>query len=161
MAATPAIRALESAGIAHSVHRYRHDPRSDAYGAEAVDAMAAELGVEPEQVLKTLVIDVSGRLCVAVLPVPGMLSMKAAASALGGSKASMAEPAAVTRSSGYVLGGVSPLGQRTQLPTVVDSSALRWPRVLCSAGRRGLEVALAPSDLVAATSAVTAHILAT
>ncbi len=160
MAATPAIRALSQADVEHSVHRYRHDRRNDDYGAEAVAAMSAELGIAPEQVFKTLVIDVSGRLCVAVLPVPSMLSMKAAAAALGGSKATMADPAKVTRSTGYVLGGVSPLGQRTALPTVIDSSALQWPLVLCSAGQRGLEVALAPADLVAATSAITAAITA-
>ncbi|WLP89855.1 Cys-tRNA(Pro) deacylase [Gordonia sp. NB41Y] len=164
MAATPAIAALGKARIAHEVHRYTHDPRSDAYGAEAVDALATTLGVQPAQIFKTLVISVSGgardHLAVAVLPVPQKLSLKAAAAALGASKAVMAEAKAVTRSTGYVLGGVSPIGQRTSLPTVVDASALTWPRVLCSAGRRGLEVELTPADLVAVTGAVTAEICA-
>ncbi|MFW0792375.1 aminoacyl-tRNA deacylase [Gordonia sp. CPCC 205515] len=163
MAATPAIAALERAGITHTVHRYAHDPRSRDYGDEAVAAMTAELGVEAAQVFKTLVIDVSGSLAVAVLPVPRKLSLKAAAAALaevfgGVGKATMAQEKAVTRSTGYVFGGVSPLGQRTALPTVIDASAMSWAQVHCSAGRRGLEVALAPADLVAATGAVVAEI---
>lgn len=163
MAATPAISALTRAGIDHTVHRYAHDRRTDAYGAEAVTALAGELGVAAGQILKTLVLDVSGvpsRLAVAVLPVPDRLSLKAAAAALGAGKAAMADAQDVTRVTGYVLGGVSPLGQRTSLPTVVDSSALAFAEVLVSAGRRGLEVALAPGDLVSATDAVTADIRA-
>ncbi|GAC66633.1 aminoacyl-tRNA deacylase [Gordonia soli] len=160
MAATPAIAALEKAGIAHDVHRYGHDPRSDAYGDEAVAVMTERLGVAPEQILKTLVIDLGSTLAVAVLPVPARLSVKAAAAALGSSKAVMAQARDVTRSTGYVLGGVSPVGQRTRLPTVVDESALAWPMVLCSGGRRGVEIALAPTDLVAVTDAVTASVLA-
>ncbi|AZG48554.1 aminoacyl-tRNA deacylase [Gordonia insulae] len=163
MAATPAIAALERAGIAHRVHRYAHDPRSDAYGDEAVAELTAALSVSVDQVFKTLVVDVGGTLAVAIVPVPHRLSLKAVAAALveripGATKARMAEAKAVTRSTGYVLGGVSPIGQRTVLPTVVDSSALGWPEVLCSAGRRGLEVALAPADLVAITDAVVADI---
>ncbi|MEP9414454.1 Cys-tRNA(Pro) deacylase [Gordonia sp. VNQ95] len=163
MAATPAIAALTAAGIAHEVHRYAHDPRNDNYGSEAVEALGQALGVTAEQVFKTLVIELSGSrtgLAVAVIPVPRKLSLKAAAAALGASKAVMGEAKAVTRSTGYVLGGVSPIGQRTALPTVVDVSALSWPQVLCSAGRRGLEVALAPADLVSVTAAVTADICA-
>ena len=121
----------------------------------------SSLGVSPEQIFKTLVVSLTGGpggLAVAVVPVPHKLSLKAIAAALGASKAVMADAKAVTRSTGYVLGGVSPLGQRTALPTVVDSSALAWDRVLCSAGKRGLEVELSPTDLVAATSAVTADI---
>lgn len=163
MAATPAITALERAEVPHTVHRYTHDPRSEAYGAEAVDALAESLGVSASQIFKTLVVELSGGsrpgLAVAVLPVPARLSMKAAAAALGASKARMAEAAAVTRSTGYVLGGVSPVGQRTSLPTVVDASALAFDRVLCSAGRRGLEIALSPADLVATTAAVVADIV--
>lgn len=164
MAATPAIAALERADIAHTVHRYAHDPRSDSYGDEAVAATTSMLGVEAGQVFKTLIIEVSGVLAVAVLPVPRKLSLKAAATALadvlgGVGKAKMADEKSATRSTGYVFGGVSPLGQRTALPTVIDTSALQWPQVLCSAGRRGLEVALAPADLVAATAAVVADIV--
>ena len=147
----------------HEVHSYTHDRKSEAYGAEAVDALSSTLGVAPEQIFKTLVVALTGGpggLAVAVVPVPHKLSLKAAAAALGASKAVMAEAKAVTRSTGYVLGGVSPLGQRTALPTVVDSSALEWDRVLCSAGKRGLEVELSPTDLVAATSAITADIAA-
>lgn len=161
MAATPALTSLTAAGVPHEVHSYTHDRKTEAFGAEAVDALSSSLGVAPEQILKTLVVALTGGpggLAVAVVPVPRKLSLKAAAAALGASKAVMADAKTVTRSTGYVLGGVSPLGQRTALPTVVDSSALNWDRVLCSAGRRGLEVELAPADLVAATSAVTADI---
>ncbi len=162
MAATPALAALEDAGVAHRVHRYRSEARSGTFGDEAVAALAEELGIRAAQVFKTLVIGVAGSgtsgLAVAVIPVPERLSLKAAAAALGMSKAEMAAPAAVQRSTGYVLGGVSPLGQRTRLPTVVDSSALQWPSILCSGGRRGLEIQLAPADLIAATAAATARI---
>ncbi|MGW0325103.1 Cys-tRNA(Pro) deacylase [Nocardia sp. NPDC055165] len=154
---TPAIKALS--GIAHTVHSYSHDPRADSYGDEAVDALGDELGVRAEQIFKTLVIELSsGTLAVAVLPVPARLSLKAAAAALGAPKASMADKTKAERTTGYVLGGVSPLGQRKKLPTVVDASALDWDRVLCSAGKRGLEIELAPADLVRACAAVTAPI---
>ena len=156
-AATPALAALMAAGVCHEVRRYRHDPRVADYGAEAVAALAGP-GLVPEQILKTLVIAGPSGLAVAVLPVPDKLSFKAAAAALGVAKAEMAEQAAAQRSTGYVVGGISPLGQRKSLPTVVDRSALSWDRVLCSAGRRGLDIVLAPADLVAATSAVTAQI---
>jgi Cys-tRNA(Pro)/Cys-tRNA(Cys) deacylase len=159
--ATPATKLLEQAKIAHVVHRYRHDPRSDSYGTEAVDALVADLGVEAAQVFKTLVVELSsGALAVAVLPVPAKLSLKAAAAALGASRAAMADPAKAQRSSGYVTGGISPLGQRRKLATVIDASALDWERVFCSAGRRGLEIGLAPADLVRLTEAVTAPITA-
>ncbi|WP_431967845.1 Cys-tRNA(Pro) deacylase [Nocardia sp. bgisy134] len=160
-ASTPAIRTLAKASIAHRVHSYAHDPRADSYGAEAVDALAAELGVTAAQVFKTLIIELStGVLAVAVLPVPNTLSLKAAAAALGAPKAAMADKTKAERTTGYVLGGISPLGQRKQLPTVIDDSALSWDRVLCSAGKRGLEIELAPADLVRAASAVTAPITA-
>lgn len=160
-APTPAIRTLTTAGVSHRVHSYRHDPRADSYGAEAVAALAAELGVAPAQIFKTLVVELStGGLAVAVLPVPNSLSLKAAAAALGAPKAGMAERAAAERSTGYVLGGISPLGQRKKLPTVVDESALRWDRILCSAGKRGLEIELAPADLVRTADAVVAPITA-
>ncbi|MFI9509434.1 Cys-tRNA(Pro) deacylase [Nocardia sp. NPDC052566] len=159
-ASTPAISALTKAGVAHRVHSYKHDPRSDSYGTEAVDALAGELGIVAAQVFKTLVIELgSGALAVAVLPVPNSLSLKAAAAALGAAKASMADKTKAERTTGYVLGGISPLGQRKPLPTVVDASALGWDRVLCSAGRRGLEIELAPDDLVRLTSAITAPVV--
>ena len=160
MAATPAIAALEKAGVDHTVRKYEHDRRSTDYGAEAVEAMA-EHGVAAEQIFKTLVVDLGDRrLAVAVVPVPEKLSLKAVAKALGASKAEMAQAQAVTRSTGYVLGGVSPLGQKTALPTVVDESALMWDTVLCSAGRRGLEIDLAPGVLIEMTGAVVADITA-
>lgn len=158
-AATPAIRALVQAKIEHRVHSYPHDPRSDSYGAEAVSALAEQLGVGPEQIFKTLVIELgSGGLAVAVLPVPNTLSLKAAAAALGGGKAAMADKTKAERTTGYVLGGISPLGQKKRLPTVIDESALLWDRVLCSAGKRGLEIELAPADLVKLAEAVTAPV---
>jgi Cys-tRNA(Pro)/Cys-tRNA(Cys) deacylase len=141
--------------------RYHHDPRNESFGDEAVAELAATLSVTADQVFKTLVIATPNALAVAVLPVPYQLSLKAAAAALGASKAEMADRAAAERSTGYVIGGISPLGQRRPLPTVVDDSALAWDRVLCSAGRRGLEVALDPADLIRLTNAVTADILAT
>ncbi len=139
---------------------YHHDPRARSFGDEAVDALAATEGVSAAQVFKTLVLAVPGGLAVAVLPVPARLSLKAAAAALGVSKATMADPAAAQRSTGYVVGGISPLGQRRALPTVVDSSALQWDRMLCSAGKRGLDIALAPQDLITLIHAVTADITA-
>ncbi|WP_327149974.1 Cys-tRNA(Pro) deacylase [Nocardia sp. NBC_01329] len=160
-AATPAIRALVSARIAHTVHSYDHDPRAGTFGAEAADVLGARLGVEAGQIFKTLVLELStGALAVAVLPVSVTLSLKAAAAALGAPKAAMAERTRAERGTGYVLGGISPLGQRKRHPTVVDVSALDWDQVFCSAGRRGLEVALAPADLVRLTGAVTAAVTA-
>ena len=151
---TPATVALAKAQVAFTTHAYAHDPAAPSYGAEAAEA----LGVEPERVFKTLVADVDGKLTVAVVPVSGSLDLKALASAAGGKKAAMADPAAAERSTGYVLGGISPLGQRRPLRTVLDASALGFATVFCSAGRRGLEVELAPADLVRLTDAVTAPI---
>lgn len=148
-----------AAGVPHTVLTYRHDPRTEAFGDEAVEELAGD-GVVAEQIFKTLVVALPTGLGVAVLPVPEKLSLKSAAAALGAAKATMADPAAAQRSTGYVVGGISPLGQRKRLPTVVDSSALRWDRVLCSAGKRGLDVALAPADLIRLTNAVTAEITA-
>jgi Cys-tRNA(Pro)/Cys-tRNA(Cys) deacylase len=159
-AATPAIAALVAAGVAHEVLRYQHDPRSESFGEEAVAELSTAVGVSADQILKTLVIALPTGLAVAVLPVPAKLSLKAAAAALGASRATMAAPAAAQRSTGYVLGGISPLGQRKTLPTVVDASALLWDRVLCSAGKRGWDVALAPQELVRLTNAATADICA-
>jgi Cys-tRNA(Pro)/Cys-tRNA(Cys) deacylase len=151
---------LVAANVPHSVLQYDHDPRNQAYGAEAVAELSEAAGVSAEQIYKTLILAVPSGLAVAVLPVPAKLSLKAAAAALGVAKAAMADPAAAQRSTGYVLGGISPLGQRKALPTVVDESALLWDRILCSAGKRGLEFAVAPDDLIALTRAVTADILA-
>jgi Cys-tRNA(Pro)/Cys-tRNA(Cys) deacylase len=157
-AATPAIAALLAAGVAHEVVRYRHDPRHESFGAEAVDALVDAEDVVAEQVYKTLIVASPAGLAVAVLPVPSKLSLKAAAAALGFGKAKLADSAAAERSTGYVVGGISPFGQRKKLPTVVDDSALRWDRVLCSAGKRGWDVAVHPQDLIRLTVAVTAPI---
>ena len=157
-AATPAIAALLAADVEHEILRYHHDPRVESFGDEAVTELAAAHGLAPEQIFKTLILAVPHGLAVAVLPVPSKLALKAAAAALGVPKAAMAQRAAAERSTGYVLGGISPLGQRRALPTVIDSSALVWDRVLCSAGKRGWDIALAPSDLVRLTDASTADI---
>lgn len=159
-AATPAIATLVAAGIPHEVLQYQHDPRSQAYGDEAVAELATAGQVSPEQIFKTLVVSVGSGLAVVVLPVPAKMSLKAVAAALRVPKATMADPAAAQRSTGYVLGGISPLGQRKALPTVIDESALVWDTVLCSAGKRGLEIAVAPVDLIALTHAVTADVQA-
>ncbi|MFE5580880.1 Cys-tRNA(Pro) deacylase [Kitasatospora sp. NPDC056531] len=151
---TPATVALETAAVAFTVHAYEHDPAAASYGGEAAEA----LGVAPERVYKTLVADVDGTLTVGVVPVAGQLDLKALAAAVGGKRAAMADPAAAERSRGYVLGGISPLGQRRPLRTVVDASALGHPTVYVSAGRRGLEVELAPADLITLTRAHTAAI---
>ena len=153
-AGTPATVALTKANVPFTAHGYEHDPAAGSFGAEAAEL----LGVVPERVFKTLLADVDGKLTVAVVPVSGSLDLKALASAVGGKKAAMAEPAAAERSTGYVLGGISPLGQRKPLRTVVDESALGFETVFCSGGRRGFEIELAPADLVRLTSAVTASI---
>lgn len=151
---TPATVALTAAGTAYTLHAYEHDPAAASYGEEAAQA----LGVTPDRVFKTLVADVDGTLTVAVVPVAGSLDLKALAAAVGGKRAAMADPAAAERTTGYVRGGISPLGQRRRLRTVLDSSAAAHPTICVSAGRRGLEVELAPSDLTALTAAVLAPI---
>lgn len=151
---TPATVVLDAAGVEHTLHPYEHDPRAASYGLEAVDA----LGLDPAVVLKTLVAEADGVLVVAVVPVTGELDLKALARAVGASRARMADPVAAERSSGYVRGGISPLGQRRRLPTVVDASALDHDRVYVSAGRRGLDVGLAPADLVRLTGATVAPV---
>lgn len=153
-AATPATVAASRAGVDFTVRAYAHDPATARYGAEAAEA----LGLDPARVLKTLVAAVDDTLTVAVVPVSTSLDLKALASAVGGKRAALADPAAAERSTGYVRGGISPLGQRRKLATVVDSSALGHPTVCVSAGRRGLEIELAPADLVALTQATTAVI---
>ena len=144
MAATPAVRALERARVAHTLHPY--DPEHPADQGHGEAAVAA-LGADPRQVFKTLVARVDGVLTVAVVPVAGSLDLKALAAAAGGRKAAMADPAAAERTTGYVLGGISPLGQRKALPTVVDESALDFATVMVSAGRPALQVALAAARL--------------
>ncbi|WP_344323059.1 Cys-tRNA(Pro) deacylase [Streptomyces macrosporus] len=151
---TPATVAATEAGVAFTLHSYEHDPAAASYGEEAAEA----LGVAPERVFKTLVADVDGAPTVAVVPVSGSLDLKALAAAVGGKRAAMADPAAAERTTGYVRGGISPLGQRKALPTVVDASAERHGTICVSAGRRGLEIELAPADLVKLTGAVTAPI---
>lgn len=160
-APTPAIAALIRAAVAHRVHTYEHDPRAQSYGSEASDALADRLDLSPDQIFKTLVLRRSdATLAVAVLPVTYSLSLKRAATALSTRKLVMAERVEAERSTGYVFGGISPLGQKRALPTVVDDSALHWSRVLCSGGRRGLEVELDPNELVRLTRAVTAPVVA-
>ncbi|MFI5807133.1 Cys-tRNA(Pro) deacylase [Streptomyces sp. NPDC051561] len=151
---TPATVALAAAGTAYTLHSYAHDPAAPSYGEEAAEA----LGVTPDRVFKTLVADVDGTLTVAVVPVAGSLDLKALASAVHGKRATMADPAAAERTTGYVLGGISPLGQRRKLRTVLDESAAAHPTICISAGRRGLEVELSPADLATLTSAVLAPI---
>jgi Cys-tRNA(Pro)/Cys-tRNA(Cys) deacylase len=159
-AATPGIAALVKAGVPHEVVKFGHDPRESSFGVEAVHALTKTGNVAPEQIYKTLVIAVPDGLAVAIVPAPARLSLKAAAAALGVAKASMAEPAAAERATGYVVGAVSPFGQRKALPTVVDAGALAWERVYCSAGRRGWDVAVSPHDLIRLTGAITAYIRA-
>ncbi|MGW4734137.1 Cys-tRNA(Pro) deacylase [Streptomyces shenzhenensis] len=151
---TPATVALAAAGVAHTVHAYEHDPAHPSYGEEAAEA----LGVAADRVFKTLVADVDGALTVAVVPVAGSLDLKALASAVGGKRATMADPALAERATGYVRGGISPLGQRKRLRTVLDESASAHTTICVSAGRRGLEVELSPGDLAALTDAVRAPI---
>jgi Cys-tRNA(Pro)/Cys-tRNA(Cys) deacylase len=151
---TPATIALHRAGIPFTVHEYAHDPRHESYGLEASQA----LGVPPERVFKTLVAEVDGRLVTGVVPVEGQLDLKALAAAAGGKKAAMAPVAAAEKATGYVAGGISPVGQRRRLPVVLDVSAMSFGTVFCSAGRRGLEIELAPADLVRAADAIVASI---
>lgn len=153
---TPALLCAAKAGIAFTVHAYEHDPRSESFGKEA----AAALGLSAEQVFKTLVVEVDGRLVVAVVPVAGSLDLKALAIAAGGRRAAMAKVQEAERATGYIVGGISPIGQKRQLPVYVDSSALAFPTVHVSAGKRGLEIELSPTDLLALTAGVAAPIAA-
>lgn len=151
---TPATVALTAAGIGFELRHYAHDPRAESYGLEAADA----LGVEPARVFKTLMASLDGPLVVGIVPVAGQLDLKALARALGGSKASMAEVSAAERATGYVAGGISPIGQKKRHRTVLDESAMTHPTVFVSGGRRGLDLEIAPADLVAITAAITAQI---
>jgi Cys-tRNA(Pro)/Cys-tRNA(Cys) deacylase len=151
---TPATAALTAAGVSFVAHPYSHDPAAASYGLEAAEV----LGIDPARVFKTLMVDVDGRLAVGVVPVSGNLDLKAVAAALGGKKAAMADPATAERRTGYVLGGISPLGQRQPSPTVIDESALDLETMLVSGGRRGLDLELNPADLIRLTGARTARI---
>jgi len=153
--ATPAVVALEQAGVPHTLHPYDHDPSNDlGYGLEAAQA----IGVDARQVYKTLMADVDGRLVVAIVPVDQKLDLKALAKAAGGKKAALADPALAQRVTGYVVGGISPLGQKSRHVTVLDSSAEEFDVVYVSGGRRGLDVGLAPADLLRLTDGTTAPI---
>jgi Cys-tRNA(Pro)/Cys-tRNA(Cys) deacylase len=151
---TPATVALSRAGVAFVLHEYTHDPRAESFGLEAAQA----LGLDPVRVFKTLMATVDGALTVAVVPVSGHLDLKGLARAAGGSRAAMADVAAAERSTGYVAGGISPVGQKRTHPTVLDRSALDHATVFVSAGRRGLDLEIAPADLVEATGAIVAPI---
>ncbi len=157
MSATPATRALDAAGVPYTLRPYHHDPDTTGYGDEA----AAALGVDPRRIFKTLLVDLtsgSAELAVAVVPVAGHLGLKQFAAAVGAKKASLTDKALVARSTGYVLGGVSPLGQRNRLPTVIDETAQLWDSICVSAGKRGLQLEVAPADLKAVTGAEFADI---
>lgn len=156
--ATRALAVLADAGVAHEVVKFDHDPRERSFGGEAVRALGGQ--VDPGQIYKTLIITLPDGLAVAIVPALARLSLKAAAAALGAGKAAMADQRAAERATGYVLGAISPLGQRSRLPTVVDAGALVWKRMYVSAGRRGWDVALAPDELIRLTGAVTAEIQA-
>lgn len=144
---TPATTALTRAGIAFTTHAYEHDPRSPSFGLEA----AASLGLAPDEVFKTLLALVDSRPVVGIVPVSGSLDLKALAAAAGGRRADLADPDSAQRLTGYVVGGISPIGQKRRLPTFLDGSAQELPTVYVSGGRRGLDVGLAPGDLLAVT----------
>ncbi|CAM3612414.1 Cys-tRNA(Pro) deacylase [Halomonas lysinitropha] len=147
---TPAVKLLEKAGVAFSLVEYEHDPRSPAYGEEAAQA----LDLSPEEVFKTLLARLDdGRLVMAMVPVSAQLDLKALARAAGGRKATLAETADAERATGYVVGGISPLGQRKRLPAFLDASAEHLASLHVSGGRRGLEISLAPNDLARLTGA--------
>lgn len=156
-AGTPATVALTRAGVDFTVHAYDHDPAAPSYGLEAAEA----LGLDPATVLKTLLTEVDGGLVVGIVPVTSQLDLKALAAAVGGKKATMAEPAVAERVTGYVVGGISPIGQKRRLRTVLDASADALAQVYVSGGRRGLDVGLSPGDLRRVTGATSAPIART
>jgi Cys-tRNA(Pro)/Cys-tRNA(Cys) deacylase len=147
---TPATLALDRAGIAWTGHPYEHDPAAPSYGLEAAEA----LGVAPARVFKTLLVDTGRGLAVGIVPADGQLDLKAVAAALGAKSVTMADAAAAERATGYVVGGISPVGQRRSLPTVLDESAFDHDTVFVSGGRRGFEVELSPAELATATRAI-------
>lgn len=154
MASTPATVALQASGVQFTPHEYEHDPAAPSFGMEAATA----LGLDPDRVFKTLLADVDGRLVVGVVPVTGKLDLKALAAAAGGKKAAMADPAVAERKTGYVVGGISPLGQKVRHLTVVDETAELFDTVFVSGGRRGFDIELAPADLILMTDATVADI---
>ena len=154
---TPAVEALRAAGVAFEILTYDHDPAADAYGEEAADL----LGLDPAAVFKTLVADTGEGLVVAVVPVTGRLDLKALARAVGSKRVTMADPVDAERSTGYVVGGISPIGQRRALPTVIDLTVTDLAQVHVSGGRRGLEIRIAPTDLVSLLHAELAPIATT
>ena len=151
---TPATVALTRAGVAFTLHEYHHDPRAGSFGLEAAEALGVELG----RVFKTLMAAVDGVLTVGIVPVSGQLNLKSLARAIGGSKAEMADLAAAERATGYVAGGISPIGQKRPHRTVLDKTAPEHATIFVSAGRRGLDLEIAPADLVALTRATVAPI---
>lgn len=160
---TPAIKMLESANIPFRVYSY--DNTSSDYGEEAVDVMVARLGIDPHQVFKTLIIELSEKrtpgepsLAVAIVPVPERLSMKKAAHAFGAKKASMARINDAEKTTGYVAGGISPFGQRHKLRTFIDNSANKWEKIYVSAGKRGCDIEISPADLMHITACKTADL---
>ncbi len=154
MAGTPATAALSAAGIQFIEHSYDHDPANTNFGLEAADA----LGIEADRVFKTLLVDVDGALAVGIVPVTGTLDLKAIAAALGGKKAEMADAALAQRRTGYVLGGISPIGQKISHPTVLDGTAELFDTIFVSGGKRGFDIELSSADLVRITSAILADI---
>lgn len=153
---TPAVRALAAAGLPFSEHPYEHDPDHPSFGMEAAEA----LGLDPDSVFKTLLAEVDAAFVVAVLPVTAQLDLKALAGVVGGKRATLARPGDAERVTGYVVGGISPLGQRKPLPTVVDSSAEALETMYVSGGRRGFDLGVAPADLIALTRATVASVTA-
>lgn len=153
-AGTPATVALTAAGIEFVAHSYAHDPANTNYGLEAATA----LDLDPDRVFKTLLADVDGTLVVGIVPVTGKLDLKSLAAAVGGKKAEMADPKLAERRTGYVVGGISPIGQKNSHPTVLDETAELYDTIFVSGGRRGLDLELAPADLVRVTAAVVADI---
>ncbi|MEN0102128.1 MAG: Cys-tRNA(Pro) deacylase [Curtobacterium sp.] len=154
---TPATLALERAGVPFTPHVYEHHETATNFGEEA----AAALGLREEQVFKTLIVSVDGALAVAIVPVANRLDLKAIAAAVGGKKATLADPALAEKRTGYVVGGISPVGQRSRIRTVLDESATEYATIFVSGGRRGFDIEIAPSDLLAVTEATTAAIART
>ncbi len=154
MPSTPATVALSASGVSYTEHVYDHDPANRNFGEEA----ATTLGLDPERVFKTLMVDVDGSLAVAVVPVTGKLDLGALAAALKAKRAVMADPAVAERKTGYLVGGISPIGQKTALPTVVDETVELFDTVFVSGGRRGFDIELAPGDLISVTKAIVAAI---
>jgi Cys-tRNA(Pro)/Cys-tRNA(Cys) deacylase len=151
---TPAVSALEAAGVAFSIHQYEHDPSVRSFGSEAANV----LGLDPDQVFKTLVVIADSDPAVTIVPVSCQLSLKAVGAALGRKRVEMCDPAVAQRVTGYVLGGISPFGQRRLLPTVIDETCQLYDTIYVSGGRRGLDLGVAPADLIRVLKAVMADI---